>query len=81
MCLGTRMPGCKPRLLFAKIAMPIWFQVSGVSLQVSDVSLQVSVYRVQVSGVRRHAALRKRFISYAIINIQYPETPIQYLYF
>jgi hypothetical protein len=34
--------GCKSRLLFAKIAMAIWFQVSGVSIKVSGVRFQVS---------------------------------------
>ena len=38
--------------MFAKITMAIWFQVSGV--------------RCQVTGLRRHAALRERFIIYAL---------------
>ncbi|RZB36589.1 MAG: hypothetical protein SRB2_02085 [Desulfobacteraceae bacterium Eth-SRB2] len=37
-----------------------------LNILVSGVRFQVSAYSFQVSGVRRHAALRQRFIIYAI---------------
>jgi hypothetical protein len=53
--MGSKVQiGCKSRLLFAKIAMAIWFQVSGVRCQHKGVSIKVSGVRFQVSGEIHH---------------------------
>ena len=55
--------GCKSKLLFAKIAMAIWFQVSGVRCQVSAPPLGASTQFDRkrnfgrpsfIQGVRKH---------------------------
>jgi len=58
---GLRSNRCKLRLLLVKIAMAIWFQVSGVKCQVSGV-------RCQVSGFSKHVQ-SELFIDLKILNV------------